>query len=507
MVTDQQVKQYRKHRQSGKSEEEASARMGMTAKTARKWEAGPLPSQVKKPHDWRTRTDPFEAVWSEYVLPLLQQDDGDRLQATTIIQELKTKKPDVDWKKHLRTLQRQLCVWRTEEGPPKEVMFPQDHPPGQQASYDFTHAEELDVTIRGMPFPHLLFQFIMSASGHRYVEMAFGETFEALSSGLQGAFWELGGVPTGVLRHDNLSAATHELKGLDPGRKLTKRYAALLSHYGVGSSRIERGKSHQNGIAEKGHDVLKTRLDQRLILRGSRDFDSVPAYLGFLGCTVAGLNELCVAAWAEEQKLLCPLPSARVPNYTEFKKKVTRWSIIRVSDNCYSVPSKLIGAEVTLRVHPDSIDVLYRGKKMDSFPRLRGQGKYRIDYRHIIESLVKKPGAFVNYRFREELYPSLVFRKAYDALVEYRGERAYVDYVRILHLAATVSESDVALALELLLGGQTAFDFKDVEGLVAPRQPQPVTTPQPLKPVLTGYDNLLSGEFRANLQDNFAIAS
>jgi hypothetical protein len=507
MVTDQQVKQYRKHRQSGKSEEEASARMGMAAKTARKWEAGPLPSQVNKPHDWRTRIDPFKAVWTEYVLPLLKQDDGDRLQATTIIAELKSKKPDVKWDRHLRTLQRQLRVWRAEEGPPKEVMFPQDHPPGLQASFDFTHAEKLDITIRGIPFAHLLFELIMSACGHRYVELAFGETYEALSSGLQNGFWDQGGVPTGVLRHDNLSAATHELKALEPGRKLTKRYAALLQHYNVGSSRIEPGKSNQNGIAEKGHHVLKTRLDQLLIVRGHRDFDSIAAYQEFLGWVVDGLNELCAAAWADEQKLLRPLPSSRVPNYTEFRKKVTRWSIIRVSDNCYSVPSKLIGEEVTLRVHPDTIDVLYRGKQADSFPRLHGQGKYRIDYRHVISSLVRKPGAFVNYRFREELYPSLVFRKAYDSLIQHRGERAYVDYVRILHLAATQSESDVALALELLLAGQSAFDFKDVECLVTPQQSRPLAGPEPLKPVLTAYDNLLSGEFRANLQDNFALAS
>jgi transposase len=502
MVTDQQITQYRKYRQSGKSEEEASARLGMTAKTARKWEAGPLPSQVKKLHRWRTRTDPLKAVWGDHVLPLLQQDTEGRLQAPTIIEVLNEKKPEVAWDKHLRTLQRQLRVWRATEGPAKEVMFPQDHPPGQQGSYDFTHAEELDITINGMPFPHLLFQYIMAASGERYVELAFAETYEALSSGLQNAFWTLGGVPTGVVRHDNLSAATHELKALEPGRKLTPRYAALLHHYGVGSSRIEPGKSHQNGIAEKGHDVLKTRLDQLLIVRGHRDFDSVDAYKAFFGAAQDGLNKPCAAAWAEEKLLLRALPSSRIPSYTEFRKNVSRWSIIRVRDNGYSVPSRLIGEEVTLRVHPDTIDVLYRDEQVDSFPRLHGQGKYRIDYRHIIESLVRKPGAFVNYRFREELYPSLVFRKSYDALVKHRGERAHVDYVRILYLAATQSESDVALALELLLAGQIAFDFKDVEGLVKPHQPQPVTAVKPLEPVPAAYNNLLSGEFCAKFQNN-----
>lgn len=508
MVTNQQVKNYRAYRQSGKCENEAAARSGMTAKTARKWETGALPSQVKKPHNWRTRLDPFEKVWKKHILPLLKADSDGRLQATTIVEYLQLNCPsDGPWDSHLRTLQRHLRVWRATEGPPKEVMFPQEHQPGEEGAYDFTHAEKLNVTIGGAPFPHMFFQYVMSFSGKRIVKLAFGETYEALQSGLQDAFWDCGGVPKRV-RHDNLSAATHDLKGLDPKRKLTERYAALLSHYGVESSRIEPGKSNQNGVAEKAHDVLKTRLDQLLRIRGSRDFESIDTYLEFVVDGTSRMNDRCAVLWDQERKMLRPLPSGRIPNYTEFKRKVAKWSCVRIGENTYSVPSRLIGEEVTLRVYPDKIEVLYHAKCMDAFRRLHGKSQHRIDYRHIIGSLVRKPGAFLNYRFREELFPSVVFRKAYDALQHRRGERAYVDYVRILHLAAMHSESDVELALEMLLEAAKPFDSAEVESLVAPRKSPSGTALEAFKPVLIDFNKLLSGECHAHFKNaNLAFAS
>ena len=469
-----------------------------------------MPTHVKtsKPHDWRTRKNPFEEVWDPYILPLLREDKDGGLQATTIIGELNTKKPEGKWDKHLRTLQRQLRIWRAEEGPPKEVVFPQDHPPGEEGAYDFTHCEELNVTINGVAFPHLIFEYILSHSGHRYVELAFGETYEALSSGLQGAFWWTGGVPKRV-RHDNLSAATHNLKAVEPHLKLTKRYEALMSHYDVQSSRINPGKSNENGIAEKGHDVLKTALDQKLRLRRSRDFDSVAAYWEFVLGVRDSLNAKCAERWALERPCLGELPSTRLPNYTVVKTVVRRWSCIRVARNTYSVPSRYIGEELTVRVHPDTVELFYHGKRVDEYPRLRGEGQHRIDYRHIIDSLVRKPGAFTNYRYREDLFPTLVFRRAYDALVTWRGERAYVDYVRILHLAAKQSQVDVEMALEIGLSEGPRFGFADIEALVVPRSSDPpaVVVAIPVQtPSYKHFDELISGECHAILTQEIPVA-
>ena len=148
---------------------------------------------------------------------------------------------------------------------------------------------------------------------------------------------------------------------------------------------------------------------------------------------------------------LQPLPTARIPEYTTFQCRVRKWSTIRIGSRIYSVPSRLIGHTVEARQHPSTVEVLYGGRVLCTMPRLRGAADHRIDYRHIIASLVRKPGAFARYRFREELFPSLTFRAVYDALGRTHGERADVEYVRLLHLAATTSERQVEATLRARL--------------------------------------------------------
>ena len=155
-----------------------------------------MPSTTKKERAWRTRPDPFADVWADEIAPLLRLDKEGELQATTIVEVLIAKHPDKFELGQVRTLQRQLRRWRAIHGPRREVFFPQDQRPGYLGALDFTHGNELKVTIAGVVFAHLLFQFVMAWSGWRHVALAFGETYEALASGLQGALWSLGGVPT-----------------------------------------------------------------------------------------------------------------------------------------------------------------------------------------------------------------------------------------------------------------------------------------------------------------------
>ena len=164
------------------------------------------------------------------------------------------------------------------------MYFPQEHPPGREAQIDFTHCGELKVTIAGQPYPHLLFQLVLSHSGWRYAEIAAGETFLALQQGLQNALWTLGGVPQ-ILRSDNTSAATHEVKR-SRGRALNDNYAALriaspktLPKTG----RRSRGRSNRLVCQQAGRAGSQCRPCRTMLLRMVSSFLMLAVSASFLG--------------------------------------------------------------------------------------------------------------------------------------------------------------------------------------------------------------------------------
>lgn len=241
---------------------------------------------------------------------------------------------------------------------------------------------------------------------------------------------------------------------------------------------------------EQRHHRTKSALDQALRLRGRRDFTSQDEYASFVGAVVLAERAKSEGRLAEERPLLLTLPPVALPCHTTFHPRVSCWSTVRVAGRSYSVPSRLRGEEVEVRQHPDVVEVYYGSTLVESMPRLRGDKKERIDYRHVIWSLVRKPGAFARYRYREELFPALVFRRAYDALLA-RTERADVEYVRILHLAASTMQCTVERVLGALLEAGEPFDYAKVAAQVKPAQaPRPVLTIP--APDLTRYDRLLA---------------
>ena len=414
MLTDAQVRLLRRKMTENKTQEAAAAAADMSVRSARTWQAGPLPSDTKQGRSWRTRSDPFEKVWSSKVIPMLEADEASILQATTIIAALN--EACADSEKHdkgqVRTLQRRIRDWRALHGAEKEAFFQQEHPPGREGALDFTNCNELGVTIGGEVFAHLLFEYVLSFSTWTWICVAYTETFESLVHGLQGALWALGARPD-VARSDNLSAATHELK--EGGRTLNQRFKAVLEHYGTRSTRIKPGKSNENGGVEQRHSRTKSAIAQALVLRGSRDFASVDAYEAFARAVVDKRhNDKVADRLLTERKHLQPLPSSKVPEHTTYTKTVRCFSTFTLNKRTYSVPSRLIGHGVEVRQHADVVEVFYKGTLIETMPRLRGDQSTRIDYRHIIWSLVKKPGAFARYRYREELFSTLAFRRAYD---------------------------------------------------------------------------------------------
>ena len=491
LVTDQQVALLRQRQMEGKKQQTAAAMAGMSERSARKWQCGPLPSETKQERRWRTRPDPFDGVWDEEILPLLQGEAAGRLRATTIIEWLEEKSPGRFSASQLRTLQRRLQDWRALNGPDQEVYFPQEHPPGREAQLDFTHCNSLGVTLGGRRYRHLLFQLVLSHSGWRYAEVVAGETFVSLKQGLQNALWELGGAPQ-VIRSDNSSALTHEIKR-SRGRALNDNYAELLEHYGLEATLINSGESHENGVAEQAHYRLKDALDQALMLRGSRDFDSAESYTGFVRKVVERRNRLVQGKLEQERPRLQCLPPAPVPEYVNYQARVRKWSTIQAAGRTYTVPSRLIGKEVQLRLYAERLEVYYKGHLVERMERVRGEREANVNYRHVIGSLVRKPGAFARYRFREQMFPTMTFRLAYDALKRWRGERTDVEYVRILHLAATTMESTVDSALALLLEAGEPFDYATVKELANPASPRAPVLSLPGMPDLRVYDSLLAG--------------
>jgi hypothetical protein len=487
MVTDEQVRLLRQKRMEGKKLETAAAAAAMSERSARKWQHGPLPSETKPSRAWRTREDPFAEVWEDEIVPLLVSDEKGALQATGVLAWLQEQHPSKYDDELLRTLQRRIRDWRALHGPPKEVFFEQEHVPGREAAFDFTNCDELGVTIAGQVFLHLLFELVLTYSGWTWACIAFGETYEAMAAGIQGALWDLGGVPH-VLRSDNLSAASHDLRQTR-GRTLTQRYKALLDHYDMTSTRIRPGESHENGAVEQRHYRTKRALAEALVLRGSRDFVDIDAYRAFVLEVIARHNRRIGSRLVEDRAALQPLPSAPIPSYTVFYPRVRKWSTVRVGHQTYSVPSRLIGHVVEARRHPDTIEILYRKKMVEVMPRVRGESAARIDYRHVIWSLVTKPGAFARYRYREELFPTLTFRRAYDAL-RARTERADVEYLRILHLAASTMEHPVEVALAAMLEAGESIGFDAVRERVDPIQPSVPRIEIPA-PDLSAYDRLL----------------
>ena len=487
MVSDQQVRKLMKLVKTEDSLDVASAKAGMSPKTARRYrDANASPSELKKPHTWRTRADVFDGVWEE-VLELLEVNPG--LEAKTLFEELQRRYPGRFSDGQLRSLQRRIKAWRATEGPDKEVFFAQEHRPGELAQSDFTHMESLGVTIAGQPFAHLVYHLVLTYSNWETGMVCFSESFESLAAGMEGALFSLGGVPK-VHQSNRLSAAVSNLA--DPA-EFTERYAALLRHYGLEGRMIQAAKANENGDVEQRHHRFKRAVDQALMLRGSREFDSREAYEAFLQGLFEQLNAGRKERLSEELAVLRELPATRYDACKKLPCKVGQGSTINADRNVYSVPARLIGEAVEARLYAQHVEVWYSGRQVATMPRLRGRGGHRINYRHVIDWLVRKPGAFKNYRYRADLFPTSRFRMALDLLELQQPARSHKVYLAILRLAARENESLVDDALRVLLDREQAISAEGVEALLRQAQALPLPTEVRIDGVdLKAYDALIS---------------
>ncbi|MEO8677201.1 MAG: IS21 family transposase [Casimicrobiaceae bacterium] len=468
----------------------------MDRKTARKYiDVGKLPSELVRPRDWRTRPDPFEEHWVE-IVAMVEEAPG--LEAKTIFAVLQEKYTGRYSDGQLRTLQRHVRRWRAEHGPEKEIRFRQAHRPGEAMQTDFTSTGELGVTILGQVFMHLLCVVVLPFSNWQWATVCLSESMLALRRGLQAALFQLGRLTT-YHQTDNSTAATHNIPGGmsvvgERRRPFNDEYLAVMRHFGLEPRTIEVGEKEQNGDVEAGHGALKRRLEQALLLRKSRDFESREAWEQFVVGVVRKANAGRTSRLAEELAAMRLLDVSRLPEFTEEVVPVSEGSTIRVKSCAYSVPSRLIGERVHVRVYEERLEVRHGDQHQLTLERLRGdkrQPRHRIDYRHVVWSLIRKPGAFARYVYREELFPTLTFRRAYDAIqTPHRGVKGDLEYLRVLHLAASTLEADVEAVLDQLLA-EGAVITADAVKVFA--RPTPVVVP-PLERLVVDlgeYDALL----------------
>lgn len=472
-ATDAQVRIAMSERKRGRTQQQAAAAANLRSrKTVAKYEeTGRLPSETREPRTYRTHADAFGEDWPTLEAMLAAES---ALEAKALFDWLCEEKPGRYTEGQLRTFQRRVGDWKA-LNVDRDLVLAQDRKPGQTMQTDGTDLSGLRVTIRGEPFDHLLIHSVLPYSNWEWGVVAQSESLLAITRGFQAAVWELGHVPRDH-QTDNASAATHDVAdGLgeqelaDSGRAYNDRYLAVMDNYGVTPRTTHLDSPDENGDAEAANGALQRALTQALILRRSRDFDSVEEYEQWLQAHLTKRNHARRERLEEELAVMLPVDASRIPDRRELRPRVSRYGTVQVLGNPYSVPSGLRGKRVTVYVYEWHVDVYFGGRLVRRTERQIGRGKPSINYRHVIGTLLRKPGGFRNYRYRDAMFPRLVFRRAWEELDSRMSpRRCDLTYLRVLKLAKDTLECDVAAALEVLLEAGEPWTDRDVADLVQP---------------------------------------
>jgi hypothetical protein len=495
---------YMAKRASGMNQQNAADAVGISLRSAQRIDRGELQAgaqQQQRGRHWRTRADPLAEVWDSVLVPMLEK--APQLEPQTLLLHLEQTFPDQEWYRRKRTLQRRVEQWRALHGPAQEVMFLQHHQPGVLGISDFTLLKGEPITIAGVAFEHRLFHFRLPYSGWCHVEVIHGgESFVALAEALQNALEACGGVPA-EHRTDSLSACFRNRDGSYAG-DYTSRYRELCAHLGVIATRNNRGIAHENGAIEGPHRHWKHRLEQQLIQRGSRDFETEAEYRQL----VAQVNDTLNGRYEVQGRLeierlhLQPLPVERFADYDPLVVRVRSTSTIEVRSVTYSVPSRLIGHQLTVHMRHDRLDLFLRSQFVETLPRLhRRAGESgplrRIDFRHMIESLRRKPRALLRAQLQDDLLPGACWRQLWrQLLAALPPDEAAKVMVDALHVAARTDDLagvERYLRRQLRNGDLSLAVLRDHYGLRPPRGLAAMPQLDIPEHTLSSYDELLGG--------------
>jgi hypothetical protein len=463
----------------------AAAKASISTATAYRIEKDPrLPSQRKVPR-LRRRPDPLADIFDAEIVPLLKAAPG--IRPVAIFEEMLRRHPELG-NAIRRTIERRVRSWRAVHGEEQEVIFRQVHEPGRVGLSDFTDMGSAGITVAGQPLDHRLYHFRLAWSGFEHARVVLGgESFVALAEGLQNALWLLGGAPR-EHRSDSLSAAFRNLDK-DARADLTHRYEDLVAHYGMTATRNNAGIAHENGSIEGSHGHLKRAINDALLMRGSSDFDDLAAYRRFVDEIVSRVNARNSRRIDIERAELQHLPVRRASDYEEVSVRVTSAGGFTLRKVFYTVPSRLIGHRLRVRLFDDRLDIFIGGTQLMTLPRGRASpsGKHDqvVNYRHVIHSLRRKPMALLNLVYRDQLFPREAYRRTFDMLMDRLPERqACRTMVELLAMAHERGcESELADQLAAALQARQLPDMAALRERFAPdpsRMPNVVVRLAPL---------------------------
>ncbi len=494
---------YMAKRSGGLSQQIAADAVGISVRSAQRIERGELQpqNQQQRGRHWRTRPDPLADVWDSVLVPMLER--APQLEPQTLLLHLEQTFPGQEWFRRKRTIQRRVEQWRALYGPGQEVMFLQEHRAGVLGLSDFTLLKGAPITIGGEVLEHRLFHFRLPFSGWCHVAVIHGgESFVALCEALQNALALCGGVPA-EHRTDSLSACFRNRDGSYAG-DYTSRYRELCAHLGVIATRNNRGVAHENGAIEGPHRHWKHRLEQQLLQRGSRDFATEADYRQLVAQVSASLNNRAEVEGklAIERLHLQPLPVERFADYEPVVARVRSTSTIEVRSITYSVPSRLIGHQLTVHLRHDRLDLFLRSQFIETIQRLHARKGHkgplrRINFRHVIESLRRKPRALLRAQLQADILPGKawhrIWRQLLAALPPEEAARVMVDALHVAARAVDLAGVERYLRRALRSGQVSLTALRDHYGLRPPRGLLALPQLDIPEHTLSSYDELLGG--------------
>jgi hypothetical protein len=382
-------------------------------------------------------------------------------------------------------------MWRSLNGPEQDVVFEQRHKPGRLLQLDWTDCNCLDVVVAGRPFPHKLCHCAAVYSRWEWARVCFSEDFLSFRTTLQDGLFALGGVPRRI-QTDCTSAATHQLRKGEPAREFTSAVKGLLRHFGIADAHmINPGQAHENGSVEALNGHFKRRLKQALLLRGSRRFISQDEYERFVRTQLDRANGNRGKRLAEERTALGPLPPCRYPEYESGSHRAGSTATVWIKRKIYSVPSQLKGQRLASRIYPERIELYLHNQLVHQMARSYGSNSQAgLDWRHLAPGLLRKPGAFTHYRYRQVMFPGAEYEQLCGLLQERLGNASGDrEYLQLLNASAGVAEPEALAAVTSMLSGKTPLSvegFRAATGLA-----RPAFELAPFVPDLRVYDRLV----------------